>query len=390
MSDINSVSSVLSSFFVFVTGFFVVLFLSRFFSVSFFKGSFIYIWHTAFCFLYLWYVQENGGDAVGYFRRGSAGVGAMGVGTSGVDFFVYTILCFLPLSILGVSLVFNLIGTVGLLAFDGALKQAALDARKKIRAISSIIVFLPSVSFWSSGIGKDAISFMAVCLSIWAALDFSKRIPLFVFAVLLMFLVRPHMAALLLLSASASYVFSGKLSFRQKFLWGGVAISAAAVIVPFSLNYAGIGQEGGIEAVSNYIDSRQNKNLEGGSSVDIGSMSFPEKLLSYVFRPAFFEVRSVFSLAAALDNTILLYLVLLGGWACLKKRVHISGELIFMWSYSMAAWVVLALTTANLGIALRQKWMFLPVLIFLMFSVIGRLRYPAGPSMPVADEGKRL
>jgi len=32
---------------------------------------------------------------------------------------------------------------------------------------------------------------------------------------------------------------------------------------------------------------------------------------------------------------------------------------------------MLATTTANLGIAMRQKWMFLPCLIFLLLSVIG-------------------
>ena len=35
------------------------------------------------------------------------------------------------------------------------------------------------------------------------------------------------------------------------------------------------------------------------------------------------------------------------------------------------------MTTANLGIAARQKWMFTPVLIYLLMSVMGRPRQTA-------------
>ncbi|WP_321351628.1 hypothetical protein [Halopseudomonas oceani] len=374
MSDIYSVSSILSSVFVFIGGFFLIFFVSRGFSVSYARASFLYAWHTAFCFLYLWYVLENGGDAIGYFRRGAAGLSEAGVGTSSVDFFISVVSYVIPLSILGVSLVFNLIGCVGLLAFDAALKQATLNAGRTLRIISSFIVFLPSVSFWSSGIGKDAVSFMAVCLSVWAALDFSKRMPLFFFSVLCMFFVRPHMAGLLVLAASASYLLSNRLSLARRFVFGVLAVSAAAVMVPFALKYAGVGQEVGLGGISDYISSRQNENLGGGSSVDISSMNFPAKLISYIFRPAIFEVNSVFSLAAALDNTLLLCLVLWGGWACFKKHVRVAGDSVFMWLYSMAAWVILSLTTANLGIALRQKWMFVPVLIYLFISALSEVR----------------
>lgn len=41
-----------------------------------------------------------------------------------------------------------------------------------------------------------------------------------------------------------------------------------------------------------------------------------------------------------------------------------------MWWYALIAWVLLSMTTANLGIAMRQKWMFVPVLVFLLISII--------------------
>jgi hypothetical protein len=40
------------------------------------------------------------------------------------------------------------------------------------------------------------------------------------------------------------------------------------------------------------------------------------------------------------------------------------------------------LTTANLGISVRQKWMFAPMLIFLFISFIGRPRQHAAEPRP--------
>ena len=48
-----------------------------------------------------------------------------------------------------------------------------------------------------------------------------------------------------------------------------------------------------------------------------------------------------------------------------------SGR-IFLWTYSFSAWVILSMTTANLGIAMRQKWMFAPMLIVLTLSALSR------------------
>ncbi|GHD05615.1 hypothetical protein GCM10016234_01890 [Tianweitania populi] len=47
----------------------------------------------------------------------------------------------------------------------------------------------------------------------------------------------------------------------------------------------------------------------------------------------------------------------------------------FLIIFSGTTLVILALTTANLGIALRQKWMFMPMLLLLGFSYVPRSAY---------------
>ncbi len=100
-------------------------------------------------------------------------------------------------------------------------------------------------------------------------------------------------------------------------------------------------------------------------------MILPMKIFTYLFRPLIFEVNSIFSLAAAIDNLIILYLMISGGKILIKKNINVVGEnRLFMWVYSILVLLILASTTANLGIALRQKWMFMPMLIFLFISAI--------------------
>ena len=289
-------------------------------------------------------------------------------------------------------MVFQIFGFIGLLAFDGALREVTWDKSRNIRFLATLIVFLPSISFWSSGLGKDSLSFCAMGLALWAALSLKSRWWLLVVAMLIMLLVRPHMAGMLGLGLAGSFMFQRGIPLPQRFVLGSIAIVAAAYLVPLGLNYAGVGQDAGAEEIMQYIEGRQGHNLKGGGAVDISGMSPPAQMFTYLFRPTLVEARNLLSLAAAMDNTILLFLFIAGGWALIRKPLPASlatHNRMFLWIYSLLAWLILAMTTANLGIALRQKWMFAPLLIFLLISIIGRPRVQFEPASPSSKRGRR-
>ncbi|MFD1691121.1 hypothetical protein ACFSHR_04850 [Azotobacter chroococcum] len=243
-------------------------------------------------------------------------------------------------------------------------------------------MFLPSVSFWSAGIGKDALSFLATGLALWAALDLQRRIPLIAIAIAIMLLVRPHMAGMLIMGVSLALLLHPGTSLARRVLLGSVALAVAAALVPFGLEYAGVSSPD-TEALMSYVEGRQGQNMQGGGAVDISSMSLPMQLFTYLFRPLPFEANSIFALAAAVDNMILLYLFVMGGRAMLRHpgRRYQENRL-FLWSYALIAWLMLGMTTANLGIALRQKWMFTPMLILLLLSALGTVRQQVRPTSP--------
>jgi hypothetical protein len=144
------------------------------------------------------------------------------------------------------------------------------------------------------------------------------------------------------------------------------------------MDYSGLGSDAGASDIESYVENRQSSNMMGGGAVDIASMSLPMQLFTYLFRPLPFEANSIPALAASIDNVVLLALIFVGGASMVKHRRRSKrGNRMFMWVFSISTWLVLAMTTANLGISVRQKWMFAPMLILLFISAIGRSRAPA-------------
>lgn len=369
----SSAFQLITAFVAFIVGLFVVLSIRKYFESNLRRVSLLYIWHTILCMVYFWYMFYKGGDSIGYFTRASfyGFDNEFGLGTAGVTYLTTYLVQILGLSFLGCFLVFNIFGSIGLIAFDSTLKHATQKSSRHLKLLASVIVFLPSVSFWSSAVGKDSISFMSACLALWAALNFKKRIILFIVAVLAMLLVRPHIAAAMVAAYALAFIFDQRISIIQRLFIGSIAIISSAVVVPLAMQYAGLGDAQNAADIEAYIEQRQGHNLEGGSSVDISSMSLPMQMFTYLFRPLPFEANNIFALAASVDNIILLFLFILGANAILKKsKPSIESNRAFLWLYAIIVLFILSTTTANLGIAMRQKWMFAPILIFLLISVI--------------------
>lgn len=385
----SSAWHVISSFLVFAFGLLSAPWFGKKFQTKSKRTLLLYLWHTIFCLVYIVYVRNNGGDAIGYYYRAAEGMSEFEFGTAAVDLFTYVLVSLAGLSFLGAFLFYNILGFIGLLAFDASLRVATLQNTVRVKKLASLIVFLPSISFWTSAIGKDSVAFMAVGLALWAATALQRHLLMMVFAIIAMLLVRPHMAGIMVLSLAAATAMSPAISLKFRLLIGSIAVAGSAALVPIAISYVGLENSATAVGVSDYVAGRQGYNMEGGGGVDIASMSVPEQLFTYVFRPILLEARNITSLAASLDNTLLLVLAVLAARGYLRRRrQHLVGQRIFMWFYVVVSWVLLATTTANLGIAVRQKWMFVPFLIFLLLPLIGKSHKLGGaPSASVRNPG---
>jgi hypothetical protein len=239
---IATVWHLFSALAVWLVGLFIVLKVSKKFSVGRRRGSTLYVWHTIFCIVYANYVISAGGDAIEYYQSSLSYDIDISVGTAAIVIFTRFFSYYLDFSFLGVFFVFNIFGAVGLIAVDGSLQEISFDKNRFIRILMKLTVFLPSMSFWSAAIGKDAFSFMSSALFLWAALNLKRRILLLFFAIFLMLLVRPHIAALMLISLVGSMIFKKDLSLAKRCLLLFLSLAVGSFMVPFALDYSGIAE----------------------------------------------------------------------------------------------------------------------------------------------------
>ena len=154
----------------------------------------------------------------------------------------------------------------------------------------------------------------------------------------------------------------------SRFIIFALAGISGYLLFPIVADYTGYGRALNASVLREFIETRAQSSSLGGSAVNLSDMSPPLRVLNYAFRPTLLEARSITYLISAIDNLIIswifLYLVLSSIFSTQKRSQGINNTT-FLYAYIAVMWMVLGMTTANLGIAQRQKWMFMPALIIL-------------------------
>ena len=322
----------------------------------------LYLWHTLFSVYYWYYTLKNGGDAVLYYKKTFYLLPDFSPGTRFTESITQVITNIFDSNYLNTTLIFNYFGALGLTFLYLSLKPHL----KKSNSLWMLVLFIPSMSFWSAGLGKDSIAFLATCLFLYAVSKHHTHRLSILTAFLVMFMVRPHIAFIMLASFIVFFIAQSKTHIIIKVLILPVIIGGAVIALQFVQQYVGLA-EVSLDSLDSYVEKRQGYNLEGGSSLDISSMSYPMQMFTYIFRPLPFEAHSIVALVTSIENTILLLLFI---YIFFKSKFNfkpfINDKNLWLFIYVFLTCTILAITTANLGIATRQKWMFMPVLIYLL------------------------
>ena len=368
----NSAIDVFSAFLVFIIGALITVSLSSLFNASRVRVLGLYVWHTLFALAYAYVTTLMAADAKAYYFNSLGQLHDFRIGTRAVEYLTAIFSQGFGLSYLGTFLVFNIFGAIGLVAVDAALRHATVDKSKFVKQLALIVVLLPSMSFWTGAIGKDSVAFLATGLALWSAIHFKQRYVMMFVAVVVMFMVRPHIAGIMVSSLSIALVLSGGLTYL-KIVSSVVSLIGLVFIVPVMFNYIGLSGDVSVELIQENIERRQSYNQSGGGGIDISSMSLPEQMFSYLFRPLPHDAHSIFALISSIQNLILLAVFLLFLLSLLKIRkstillMHPEENRWFLIIFAVVTMLVLVVTTANMGISVRQKWMFMPIFLYFFF-----------------------
>ena len=240
-----------------------------------------------------------------------------------------------------------------------------------------LILFLPGLHFWTGGIGKDSPTIMAVCLAAWAAIRLERRFVWMGVALLIMAVIRPHVAVVTVLGTVGALALTKQLNFKFKIMLAPIAIIGLVYIVLQVLDRFRLGLD--FESISNFVEVQQGFGEEFGGGADLQSLPFPMKVFTLLFRPLYFDAPGLMGLVASVENTFLLYLCayIVWHWRIVLRLLTRVSYITYNIVFAGPLIVMLAMVNYNIGLGQRQKMMAVPALLMIYGTIYLYKRYLA-------------
>ena len=272
-------------------------------------------------------------------------------------------------------MVFATLSFIGMVCFYVAFRRTM--PRWGVLPYFVLLFFFPTMLFWPSSIGKDALTVLGLgLLSVGTVWLFSGRFAAGAWAAgaggLLLGLIRPHILAIAVGSIVLAVVFTraGRLDIgrlARAFLMV-IAVIAMVYIVPIAA--ARVGVDEGLES---FLAEQQRRTTQGGSAVlgepATSPLDLPEATLRVLFRPLPYEASSPGMLLSAVEAVVLLGLVIWRIPTMWANRQIVRRTPYMLLSLAFTAAFVIAFSSIfNLGIIARQRSQVIP---FLLVVIVG-------------------
>ena len=243
-----------------------------------------------------------------------------------------------------------------------------------------ILLFLPTMNFWTAAIGKDAPLFFAISLCAFAMLRLRKRFFLFCLSLGVMVLFRAHIALMAATALAGAAIFERSVSSGRKlallaFALAGIWFTAGAVRSTFGVDATSVSD------VSDFLTTRNGINAVQGGSTAMGDAPIPLRVVSLLFRPFFFDAQGLMGIVPSFENVgvIIAFIYVVLHWrdlALLARRVFFIRFALFF-----AFMILLGLTLIyyNVGLGLRERIMSFPMIFSALVALWSMRRKRAAP-----------
>jgi hypothetical protein len=302
---------------------------------------------------------------------------------------------------LGGFLVFSWFSLLGLVAFYRGFRIALPEARSKRYAV--MIFLLPSLWYWPSAAGKEALMLLALGLMTLGAAHLLRTewrgfVPLLA-GLLLGAAIRPHEVALVFGSFAVAAV-TRKVSRRTlvsplrrvvTLLLVFVGGAILAVVTARFLGIPSFDSDAIAHAINGANQATQGEGDGFGSSHSTWNANpifFPVDVYIVLFLPLPFQVASATQAIAALENLSILALIAFS-WRSLAgvpRQLKESPFVVMCLVYSVGFLYIFA-ALGNVGLLARERTMLFPFL-FVLFALPGSTarRTPTSPRLSRSQE----
>lgn len=293
--------------------------------------------------------------------------------STGVEFVYFLIYPFAKLEVAfyNVFLFFSILSLIGFYKLFFLFKESFSKYNLNFNWMVYFLFLLPSFHFFITPIGKDVIIFFAL-VSIFVNLKDKKIICFSNFILLFsLLIIRPHIFIFLIVAYSLSVFFSSKTKAGYKLL---IIIIGLLILFLFASH---LKTSSGVdifssESIGNLFDRLNgyaNRLSEDNSVLkDIKEKPFYVKMLVFSFLPLFWKIENIMQLVISFENLVLIIIffkyLFSGKKLSFFKDKELYLKVIFL--YAIITWVLLGQTIYNLGLATRQKYMYIPFLYFII------------------------
>jgi hypothetical protein len=275
----------------------------------------------------------------------------------------------------------------GLIAFVGSYLwyRAAVEALPSLdrRLFLILVMFAPSIAFWPSSIGKEALMQFGIgSTALGTAHLLHNRVIRGLIVALpgawIMWAVRPHLLALVTLAAGAAYLAgrtrrSGAEDRGSLFKPIGLVIVGFLVVFTVSQGAKSLGLPSlSLESVQAELDKTTESTQQGGARFDPGSNSLsplhlPQGAMTVLLRPFPWEVSTGLQILASLEGVALAGFIIYrrSSVATSLRQIRSSPFLFYCWTLTLL-YAVSFQAFANFGLLVRQRSLVLPALYVLL------------------------
>ncbi len=323
----------------------------------------MYIYHLLFIIVFYFISFSRSSDAFNYYHRTLSQLSehslSFSMGTKFIDNITYILIDWFSFSYFNTFLLFGTIGFFGILLLGNILLT-----NYNIPLFMSLFFFLPGLHFWLSSLGKDSLIFFFLVLSLYGLIK--NNIFWLSISIFLVFLIRPHIALMLISSIVVYFIIKSKVNIGVRITFSIILLGISIVILQSVMQYIGL-ESFNLTSINEYIAQRQTYNLEGGSSIDISNMGIVSRFLTFWYRPLFENFNLIY-LVISFENLILIFMTFYMIW----NRKYIQWNYVASVSiiYIILVSFILSSTIANFGIIIRQKMMILPMFYYLFYTMV--------------------
>jgi hypothetical protein len=283
-------------------------------------------------------------------------------------------------SMLGGFVIFSTLAFFGQLLFFLAGRHWLKGYQLKMYGLA--VFFAPSLIFWPSSIGKDALMVFFLGIASYGA---SRLLKFYQFSSLLLIApglylaasIRSHVAAVMGLAIVLAAVFgkapkkyqgTPKRAIMILLCALGAAVSVATFSSTFGVTVDG---GGGTTDPEQFLSDVSDQTATGGSEVSGGAVGSPAQLpgaiIKVLFRPLIYEAGNAQALISALEGTALLAITIWNFPNMWRNKGRLREKPYLMMSFFYTGGFIVGFSAIlNLGLLARQRVQVLPLFFMLI------------------------